>query len=290
MKPLVSAEQLRAELEACEQLVLVDVSYRLGDADFGREHYDQGHLPGAVFCDLETELCEPVAPGVVGGRHPLPTPERLREAMRRAGVSSSSRVVAYDQANSLAASRLWWLLRDAGHDDVRVLDGGLAAWQRAGGATTTEPFRPAPGDFLPAPAHLPVVDADGAARLVSRGHRLVDVRAAERFRGETEPIDPVAGHVPGSENIPVTALQDDRGCFLAPEVVADRLAGLGRGDAMSCGSGITASLALLGAEHAGITGVGLYAGSWSDWTSDPSRPVATGEAGGKPVRHGAGEA
>jgi thiosulfate/3-mercaptopyruvate sulfurtransferase len=242
----------------------------------GREQYDAGHLPGAVYVDVDEHLAE--QPGL-GGRHPLPDPERFVAAMRRAGVSRGSTVVVYDAGPATAAARLWWLLRDHGHDDVLVLDGGLTAWAAAGRPVSTEPVTPpVPGDWTGLPGRLTTVDDGEAARLPGHGV-LLDVRAPERFRGETEPIDPVAGHVPGAVNAPLTSNTDDLGRFLSPDALRARFESLGvRADvpaAAYCGSGVTACQTILALRLAGLDAA-LYPGSWSGWISDPSRPVATG--------------
>jgi thiosulfate/3-mercaptopyruvate sulfurtransferase len=242
----------------------------------GRERYDAGHVPGAAYVDVDADLADP--PGA-GGRHPLPSPERFITAMRRAGVSRTSTVVAYDDGPGTAAARLWWLLRDHGHDDVLVLDGGLASWTTAGRPVSLEPENPAPGDWTGTPGHLPVLDADQIPAVVSDGV-LIDVRAAERFRGDREPIDPVAGHVPGAVNAPLTGLTDASSRFLADGVLRDRFASLGIREgvhvAAYCGSGVTACQTLLALRLAGLGDAVLYAGSWSGWITDPDRPVATG--------------
>jgi thiosulfate/3-mercaptopyruvate sulfurtransferase len=246
----------------------------------GRLRYDAGHLRGAAYVDLDDELAEPPGPG---GRHPLPSPERVTRAMQRAGVRRGSTVVVYDDGPATAAARLWWLLRDHGHDDVLVLDGGLAAWAAAGRPVSTEPVTPAPGDWTGSPGHLPTVDADGAAA-VARSGVLVDVRAAERFRGEEEPIDPVAGHIPGAVNAPLTEITDALGRFLSPDALArhftEHLTAVGLTPSVPvaayCGSGVTVCQTLLALRLAGFDEAALYPGSWSGWITDPSRPVATG--------------
>jgi thiosulfate/3-mercaptopyruvate sulfurtransferase len=255
--------------------VLVDTRLALTGPS-GRARYDAGHLPGATYVDVDDDLAEP--PGV-GGRHPLPSPERFTAAMRRAGVRRGSTVVVYDDGPATAAARLWWLLRDHGHDDVVVLDGGLAAWTAAGRSLATEPVVAEPGDWVGEPGHLPVVSADELSEVVRDGV-LVDVRAAERFRGEQEPIDPVAGHVPGAVSAPLTGNTDALGRFLPDADLRDRFAALGadRGGPVAayCGSGVTATQTLLALRLAGFADAALYPGSWSDWITDPSRPVATG--------------
>jgi thiosulfate/3-mercaptopyruvate sulfurtransferase len=256
--------------------VLLDVRWRLGGPP-GIDSYLAGHLPGAVFVDLDRDLSGPPGPA---GRHPLPAAGDFQAAMRRAGVSSGSPVVAYDDGDALPAARAWWLLRYFGHDAglVRVLDGGFRGWQAAGLAVTTAQPEVAPGDFTADPGRLPVLDAAGASA-VGRSGVLLDVRSAERYRGETEPVDPVAGHIPGAVNAPATANVAADGSYLAPDQLKERFAALGvrAGQPVGayCGSGVTAAQAVLALELAGIQ-AGLYVGSWSNWVADPSRPVATG--------------
>ena len=251
--------------------VLADVRWTLNGPP-GRPEFEQGHLPGAVWVDLETELSAP--PGD-GGRHPLPDPAVFAAAVRRTGIDADREVVVYDGASSLAASRLWWLLTDGGHRAVRVLNGGFAAWQAAGGPVEAGPGRvPAPGGFVPGPGHREQVDAATIAA-AGRAIDLVDVRAPERFRGEVEPIDAVAGHIPGAVNRPAAANLDPTGRFLPSGPLAAAYAGLDH-PVLYCGSGITATQALLALEAAGRTDGRIYPGSWSDWISDPHRPVATG--------------
>ncbi len=253
--------------------VLVDTRLALTGAT-GRERYDAGHIPGAAYVDMDEDLAAP--PGD-GGRHPLPRPAQLVAALRRAGVSRGSRVVAYDDGPGTAAARLWWLLRDYGHDDVLVLDGGLTAWVAAGRPVSSEPVRPAPGDWDGRPGRLPAVEADDIPGLVAGG-LLLDVRAAPRFRGENEPIDPVAGHVPGAVNVPLAENTDELGRFLPADDLRTRFASLGVRDdvpvAAYCGSGVTATQTLLALRLAGFDDAALYPGSWSEWITDPARPVA----------------
>ena len=245
----------------------------------GRERYDTGHLPGAAYVDVDDDLAAP--PGT-GGRHPLPDPDRFVAAMRRAGVRRGSTVVVYDDGPATAAARLWWLLRDFGHDDVLVLDGGSAAWTAAGRPLSTERVRPGLGDWTGTPGHLPAVAAHDVPA-AARDGVLVDVRTAERFRGEHEPIDPVAGHIPGAVNAPLPGNTDAVGRFLSPDALRARFTALGIGDAdrvtAYCGSGVTATQTILALHLAGLgdeQAVALYPGSWSDWISDPTRPIATG--------------
>ena len=277
--PLMSAERL-AELPEAE-LVILDVRWRLGGPP-GRADYAAAHIPGAVFVDLDTELADPPGPG---GRHPLPNPARLQAVLRRAGVRADTSVVAYDDGNGAVAARAWWLLRWAGMpaNRVAVLDGGWAAWVADGRPTTAELARPAAGDVVVRPGAMPVLDADEAAALARSGV-LLDARAAPRYRGEVEPVDPKAGHIPGARNLPATEIAGPDGRVRAPADLAERFAARGATGATPvaayCGSGVNAAALVLAAEHAGLRPpdhpVALFPGSWSQWSSDPSRPVATG--------------
>lgn len=260
MSPLITLDELG------DDVTLLDVRYRLGGPP-GPGLYAEGHMPGAVFCNLDTDLADP--PGA-GGRHPLPSAERFQAAMRRLGVSNGRRVVVYDDAGNLFAARAWWALRYFGHQDVRVLDGGLQ-----GPLVKDEPVV-AEGDFTASPGGMPVLTADEAAALAQTG-TLLDARAANRYRGEIEPIDPVAGHIPGAVNAPTTENVGEDGRFLAPAVLAGRFAGLGvQGQVGAyCGSGVTAAHEVLALAVAGIPAA-LYVGSWSHWITDPARPIATG--------------
>jgi thiosulfate/3-mercaptopyruvate sulfurtransferase len=264
--------------EAPGNLTLLDVRWRLGGPP-GRELYDAGHIPGAAFVDLDTDLAAP--PGA-GGRHPLPATADFERAMQRAGVRDGRPVVVYDDADSTAAARAWWLLRYFGHPSVRVLDGGFQAWS-AGGypVVTTGQERPVtvPGRFTARPGHLGLLDADGAAALARDGV-LLDARAGERFRGEVEPVDPVAGHIPGAVSAPTRENVTGDGLFLDAGALRERFAALGvtAGQPVTvyCGSGITAAHEVLALEVAGYQAA-LYPGSWSHWITDPERPVATGQ-------------
>jgi thiosulfate/3-mercaptopyruvate sulfurtransferase len=271
--PLVTAGQLAAELAGPSAPTVLDCRWTLaGGAD--RDGYGKGHLPGAVFVDLDRDLAAP--PGA-GGRHPLPAPEAFQAAMRRAGVRDDRPVVAYDQGEPGGAARAWWLLGWFGHPDARVLDGGLAAWVAAGLPLTAEAADPDPGDFTARPGGRSLLDAAGAARLAAAGV-LLDARAPARYQGLEEPVDPVAGHIPGARNAPVADLVGDHG--LVPPASLRRLleghgARPGTPVGAYCGSGVVAAHVVLACEVAGIP-ASLYAGSWSDWVTDPSRPVATG--------------
>jgi thiosulfate/3-mercaptopyruvate sulfurtransferase len=390
--PLVSTTDLAVSLSGAEPPVLLDVRWRLGGPP-GRLDYERGHLPGAVFLDLDVDLAAPPGPA---GRHPLPAPADLEAVLRAAGVRNGAPVVVYDADNGSVAARAWWLLRWAGHDQVRVLDGGYAAWTAEGRAVTTDVPAPTPGDVTVRPGHMPVVDADGAAALARTGV-LLDARAPERYRGDVEPIDPKAGHVPGARNAPFAAHTGEDGRWRTPAELAAHFAKVGvppkAGSAVSvgeaatsegnvgqeagseagvpqraqsaaggpqeaqsavgapqeardgvavpqgaggevgvpdkacnevgvgetalsegdvgrragreaavpqedgsgvgvenaggavgvyCGSGVTAASVVLALEVAGIAGPDapavLYAGSWSNWSADPTRPVATGDS------------
>ncbi|SDF01460.1 thiosulfate/3-mercaptopyruvate sulfurtransferase [Blastococcus aurantiacus] len=271
---LVSADELMA---AGERPVLLDVRWALGD-DRGREKYLAGHLPGAVFVDLESELADPPEPA--RGRHPLPSVQRLEAAARRWGIDADRPVVAYDDSGGLAAARAWWLLRWGGVHDVRLLDGGLSAWVRSGGGLGTGDVVPPPGDVVLTGGGMRVLDADTAAALPDRGGVLLDARAAERYRGEVEPVDPRAGHVPGATSAPTTGNLSGDGTFLPPAELAERFAALGvRPGAdvgVYCGSGVTAAHEVTVLAAAGIEAA-LWPGSWSQWSADPDRPVSIGE-------------
>jgi thiosulfate/3-mercaptopyruvate sulfurtransferase len=272
---LTSAEDLAARLAAGERVVLLDVRWALGD-DQGHRRYLDGHLPGAVYVDLDTELAHP--PTAAHGRHPLPDPARLQAAARRWGLRTGDAAVAYDAGGNLAAARAWWLLRWAGLDAVSLLDGGLAGWVAAGGDLETGDVRPEPGDVTLHPGQLPVVDADGAAR-VARVGTLLDARAVERYRGEVEPIDPRSGHIPGARNAPTAENLAPDGRFRTPTELGERFAALVADRpgpiAVYCGSGVTAAHLLAALAMAGIEAA-LYPGSWSQWSGDPARPAATG--------------
>ena len=305
---LITADELAALLAEGRPPTLLDVRWRLGGPP-GRELYHAGHIPGAVFVDLDLDLAGPAG---AGGRHPLPAASDFEAAMRHAGVDGDRLVVVYDDADSTAAARAWWLLRYFGHPSVRVLDGGFRAWTAAGHAAEPGPsgapgspgtielpgtpsIAPAPGtplgDFSASPGHLPLLDADGAAALAGTG-LLLDARAGERYRGETELVDPVAGHIPGAVSAPTAENVNADGTFRPAADLAARFSGLGATGAnranganvevgVYCGSGITAAHETLALALAGIPAA-LYIGSWSEWITDPARPVATGPELGPP--------
>jgi thiosulfate/3-mercaptopyruvate sulfurtransferase len=282
LTPADLAEKLTASHPGGRPVVL-DVRWRLGGPP-GRADHAAGHLPGAVYLDLDTELAGPPGPG---GRHPLPSPDRLEAALRRAGVSGDSQVVAYDDGNGSVAARAWWLLRWAGFpaDRVSVLDGGYAAWVAEGHPVSDALVEPEPGDVVVRPEGMPVLDADGAAELARSGV-LLDARAGARYRGETEPVDPRAGHIPGARNAPASGNAGPDGRWLTPAELAARFGELGLGrDGQAevgayCGSGVNAAALVLALEYAGLAPAdrpaALYPGSWSEWSADPARPAATG--------------
>jgi thiosulfate/3-mercaptopyruvate sulfurtransferase len=275
---LISPKELAELLDSVQPPVLADVRWTLGGPP-GKPEFEASHIRGAVWVDLETQLSGP--PGA-GGRHPLPAPAIFEQAMRDIGVHQDLPVVAYDAATSQAASRLWWLLTDAGHHQVRVLNGGLAAWKAAGLPTVTGPGTPPRrGDFIARPGQR---SQRTAAEIYARlgtpdAPTLIDVRAPERYSGEKEPIDPVAGHIPGAINLPATANLHANGRFLPSARIAELYAKAGGSEeaVLYCGSGITAAHSLLALEAAGLTAA-IYPGSWSDWIRDPRHPVATGGA------------
>jgi thiosulfate/3-mercaptopyruvate sulfurtransferase len=260
------------------RLVVLDVRWRLAGPP-GRDDYADAHLPGAVFVDLDAELA--AAPGPAG-RHPLPDPAALQSTLRAAGINAGDTVVAYDDRDGSVAARAWWLLRWAGHHDVAVLDGGYAAWIEEGRPVTADVPHPAPGDIVVMPAQLPVLDADQAAEVAASGV-LLDARAPERYRGDVEPVDPRAGHVPGARNAPFAGHVGEDGRWRSPAQLAARFTELGVTDETKigayCGSGVTASSVVLAIEVSGVLArpAALYAGSWSNWSADPARPVSTGD-------------
>ncbi|HEY5185835.1 MAG TPA: sulfurtransferase [Actinomycetes bacterium] len=275
--PLVDVAALSAAMLTGRPPVLLDVRWQLGGPP-GLSEYRLGHLLGSAFVDLDAELAGP--PGI-RGRHPLPDVTVLQASLRRAGVTASRPVVVYDGGSGMGAARAWWVLRWAGHPEVSVLDGGLPAWRDAGRPLAAgDGPPPAEGDFTVLPGSMPTLDADGAATLARAGV-LVDVRAGERYRGEQEPIDSVAGHIPGAVNAPVTELYEPSGRLLPEPVLAARFAellgeGRDRGPVgASCGSGVSAAQLVLALEVCGIPAA-LYVGSWSEWITDPTRSVATG--------------
>lgn len=269
---LIEVDQLRRGLAGGESFVLLDVRWALGDPN-GHRHYLDGHLPGAVFVDLETELA--ATPTPEHGRHPLPSIDQLQSAAWRWGIDTDAQVVVYDATGGLAAARAWWLLRWGSVAGVRILNGGLAAWTESGGELATgSPRPPKPGDAVLTAGGMPVIDIDEAAAWPQRG-ALLDARAGERYRGEVEPVDPRAGHIPGAISVPTTENIDSAGRFAQAARLQARFADYAdRPVAVYCGSGVTAAHEIAALAVAGIDAA-LYPGSWSQWSSDPARPAAT---------------
>jgi thiosulfate/3-mercaptopyruvate sulfurtransferase len=280
---LISAAELAAHIDDAN-FVVVDCRHDLMNLAAGREGYAIGHLGGAVFGDIETQLsgAKHGPDGVFRGRHPLPEKEALIETLRGWGVNDHSQVVAYDAHGGMYAARLWWLLRWLGHEAVAVLDGGMAAWQALGKPLTTEvPSRPQGAITLRAP-FVPTVTVLDVMANVDKGERIViDARASDRFRGENETIDPVGGHIPGARNRFIKDNLQGDGRFKDAATLRSEFAPLvddPKRAIMQCGSGVTACHNLLALEVAGMPGAALYPGSWSEWVGDARRPVAKGEA------------
>ncbi len=263
------------------ELAVVDCRFSLADVHAGERAYEQSHLPGAVYAHLDRDLSGKVVPGVTG-RHPLPDPGALAARLTALGIGNTSTVVAYDDAGGAFAARLWWLLRWVGHDDVAVLDGGFSRWVAEQYPVSSERSVVVPRPFhtsLRSDMTAAVTEVDALRQ--KPGVRLFDSRGADRFRGENETIDPVAGHIPGARSLPFPDnLREGR--MRPPNELQARFQGA-LGDTppeqavVYCGSGVTACQNLLAAEHAGFSGMRLYPGSWSEWITDPTRPVARGE-------------
>jgi thiosulfate/3-mercaptopyruvate sulfurtransferase len=252
---------------------LIDIRWSLADPEGGRKSYEAGHIPGAVFVDLEQDIT-----GKSGaGRHPLPTREQFQEAMRTAGIDNADRVVVYDDAGGSVAARVWWLLRLFGHDNAAVLDGGVQAWT---GELETGSVTPERGDFIADEPDRSMYLAYDEVASREGGDVLIDVRAPERYSGETEPVDPIAGHVPGAKNVFWQRNLGQDGRYLEPEALREKYEALGvtEGNAIVyCGSGVNACQAALAIEQAGLGPVRVYAGSWSDWSRHEGAAIATGE-------------
>ena len=278
MSALVSAAELARRL-GDPRLLVVDCRFSLADPEQGRREYERGHVPGARYAHLDGDLSGPVGDGC-RGRHPLPEPGRLAETFGSWGIDASTLVVAYDDSSGSIAARLWFLLRWLGHDDVAVLDGGWAAWLARGGAQSSEVALRAPAIFVPRVRSELVADAREVERARRAGdRRVLDARAPERFRGDVEPIDRVAGHIPGAVSLPFGD-NVESGRFRTRAEVRARLGeALGPVPASQaiayCGSGVTACHLLLAAAHAGLEDMRLYAGSWSEWIEDPTHPIAS---------------
>jgi thiosulfate/3-mercaptopyruvate sulfurtransferase len=275
---LITAAELASLIQAGDPITVLDVRWRLDEPD-GRAAYLQGHLPGAVYVSLDEELSDHTIAD--RGRHPLPSGRSLEAAARRWGIRQDGLVVVYDDWNRAGSARAWWVLTAAGLANVRILDGGLSAWRSAGGSLETGPVTPQPGnvtvlhDDLYAGSRPTLTAEEAGAGVVT----LLDARAPERFRGDVEPVDAVAGHIPGAKNIPSGALLADDGTFLANGALAQLFSnhGVDRDARVGayCGSGVTATIAIAALAATGCEAA-LFPGSWSEWSSDPSRPVASG--------------
>jgi thiosulfate/3-mercaptopyruvate sulfurtransferase len=295
IEPAELAAPLARNAAADSDWAVLDCRFDLPRPDWGAAAYAAGHIPNALYAHLDRDLSGRITPA--SGRHPLPSLERLAETFGRWGIDDEVQVVAYDQGNGAFAARLWWLLRWVGHRKVAVLNGGFAAWQQAGLPTDTAPGVRQPRTFTPRPGDEPVVSTAELERVLSAGELasgasvLVDARGADRFAGENETIDPVAGHIPGARNHPFVRNVDPRGRFLPADELRERWVAmlgeetLGAGAQAQaqaarviamCGSGVTACHNLLALEIAGLSGARLYAGSWSEWIRDAARPVARG--------------
>ncbi len=265
-QPLIHPSELADRLD---EFVVCDLRWSLTDPSHGRQTYEEGHIPGAIFVDLDVDLSAP--PGL-SGRHPLPDPEVFGHTLGRLGIGPESDVVAYDDSGGAIAARLWWMLRAVGHTASRVLDGGYQAWQGADLPVETGWNEPEPTSY-PTPR-----DFRGVVSMSSlEGKTVVDARAGERYRGEIEPVDPKAGHIPGSVSLPHSGNLGVSGAFLTPEKLAKRFAGVGDGAVMSCGSGVTACHNTLAMVAAGREMPLVYVGSFSEW-SRRDMPVRTGSA------------
>ena len=278
---LISTEELAAHL-GDPHWVIIDCRFTLTDPTVGRNAYQAAHIPGAFYAHLDEDLAGPVGTGT--GRHPLPDPKVLSEKLCRWGVGINKQVVVYDDAYGSIAARLWWMIRWLGHPSVALLDGGYQKWVREKRPITAETWAaPARGICPSLPERSQWLSADQVfARLGDDGFKLLDARPETRFSGEVDTIDPVAGHVPGATNWPFDENLDMDGTLLAPEALRELYQALLNGTAPEhvvhmCGSGVTACLSVLAMEVAGLPGSKLYAGSWSEWITDASRPVATGD-------------
>lgn len=278
-RTIVAPEDLHAHVDDPSVRVL-DCRHDLADPDWGEAAYRKGHVPGALHAHLDRDLSGPVTPRT--GRHPLPDPFDFRAAASRWGIRDDTQVVAYDDRGGQFAARLWWLLRDYGHFDVAVLDGGIQAWTSAGFPIHEgETPPPEPARFDGRPGHMRTLAGWDLTTRAAR--RLLDARAPERYRGDVEPLDPEAGHIPGALNAPSATNLGPDGRMLPADKLREKYAPLvgdldGKDVAVYCGSGVTATHDVLALEIAGWPGAAIYPGSWSEWSRDPERPVAKGDA------------
>jgi len=276
---LISTEELAAHLDD-PTWAIVDCRFDLTQPQRGRQAYLEAHIPGAVYAHLDEDLAAPQLPGKTG-RHPLPPPERLAATLSTWGIAPGIQVVVYDDFSSVYAGRLWWMLRWLGHNAVSVLDGDWRKWQREGRPVRSGPEQRSPRTFVPTPRPEMVADA---AELQTRLHdpslRLLDARTFERYQGQNETLDPIAGHIPGARSAPNANNLNPDGTWKSPEALHARVGALLDGatpeqSVVYCGSGVSAAHLLIAMEQAGLQGARLYPGSWSDWITDPSRPIAT---------------
>lgn len=276
--PLISTADLAAIL-ASPDVVVVDTRHDLMNPGIGREAYAAGHIPGAIYLSIDEDLSAPKSGS--NGRHPLPTPEAFAATLGRHGIGNGHRVVVYDGGTAMFVGRLWWMLRWLGHHNVQVLDGGIAQWQKEDRAIETTPNRRSETTFVgTANDTLRLTATDTLAAIGDPTRRILDARAPERYRGEVEPVDPVAGHIPGAANRPFPSNLRD-GVFKPADELRREFEAILAGRSPEqlihqCGSGVSALANMIAMEHAGLRGSKLYAGSWSEWCADPSRPVATG--------------
>jgi len=277
MQNIVPVKWLLARLYEPD-VVIVDCRFQLGKPGVGRQAYEEGHIPGAVYLDLEQDLSAPVSEH--GGRHPLPDAAELAARLGKAGIGNESRVVAYDDQGGAMATRLWWMLRYLGHTNVSVMDGGFSAWQKAGCPVTAEQKVIIPATFIATVQHNMLVEVDEVQESLGTGRFvLIDSREAPRYRGEVEPIDPVAGHIPGAKNLFWAECRHADGTWKSADEQRARFEDLSPDDeiVVYCGSGVSATPNVMALQEAGFTRVKLYAGSWSDWISYEGNPVAVGE-------------
>jgi len=263
-----------------ETLRILDCRHQLTNPEYGPQQYAAGHIPGAIHAHIDRDLSS--APRPDTGRHPLPDPTRFKETLGRWGIDQNVQVVVYDDQGGIWAARAWWLLQDYGHKAVALLDGGIQAWKESAGMLTTQAPNFRRRRFDGEPGHRPKIEAEHLRNALERGHvRALDARAPERYRGETEPVDPVAGHIPGAGNLPAVSLVTKSQRLLAIPELRAMLEPAMHGHkppevAAYCGSGVTGSLLVLAYEAAGLGSIRLYPGSWSEWIRDPRRPIATG--------------
>ena len=276
--PLISAAELAENLDDPDWRI-IDCRFDLKQPDVGEAGYHEGHIPGALFAHLERDLSGPITPD--SGRHPLPDAQTLCATFSRWGIDSETHVICYDSQANAYAGRLWWLLRWLGHERVSVLDGGLDAWEQGNYTFDTDIPQVTPSTFRGHPHNdMLVTTQDLAAQLGTHNYCIIDVRTPERFNGEKEPIDPVAGHIPGARNLPYQTNLDASECYLPPEALKKMYRRMldetsPEQCVVMCGSGVTACQSLIALELAGLRGAKLYVGSWSEWIRDSNRPVAT---------------